>query len=411
MANERAERDLGLVTGLALDPEIVAALQVGLPRFAELTVAAVMVEVPSYSRAFSGRMGKTIEGAVRMALGALVQIAARAEGSDLRSPLPAALDGAYELGRGEARNGRSMDALLAAYRVGARAAWREMATTVVERGLPALTVARFAELAFAFIDELSAASIAGHADERATTGQVRQHYLDQLGQNLLAGKPEEALLSSAERATWQAPDTLTAVLLPLAQTRGLMSRFGQATLHITEELPGMEATDPSAVLLIPDMDGANRATLLRLLEDRHAIVGPAREWTRVRSSYQRALRTREIVRGDIAAPIDTNEHLVELILTADLEAAEDLRNRVLAPLAEIRASSAERLGETLRSWLLHQGQRDLVAADLYVHAQTVRYRMTQLRELYGDRLSDPQTVLELIVALSIPSTPDNDEVT
>jgi DNA-binding PucR family transcriptional regulator len=37
-----------------------------------------------------------------------------------------------------------------------------------------------------------------------------------------------------------------------------------------------------------------------------------------------------------------------------------------------------------------------------VHAQTVRYRMTQLRELYGDRLNDPRTILELTVALGVP---------
>jgi hypothetical protein len=30
--------------------------------------------------------------------------------------------------------------------------------------------------------------------------------------------------------------------------------------------------------------------------------------------------------------------------------------------------------------------------------------MTQLRDLYGERLNDPQTILELIVALSIPAT-------
>ena len=29
--------------------------------------------------------------------------------------------------------------------------------------------------------------------------------------------------------------------------------------------------------------------------------------------------------------------------------------------------------------------------------------MTQLRELYGERLNDPQVVLELLVALSIPA--------
>ena len=35
-----------------------------------------------------------------------------------------------------------------------------------------------------------------------------------------------------------------------------------------------------------------------------------------------------------------------------------------------------------------------------MHAQTVRYRMGQLRELYGDRLDDPATVLDLLLALS-----------
>jgi DNA-binding PucR family transcriptional regulator len=34
-----------------------------------------------------------------------------------------------------------------------------------------------------------------------------------------------------------------------------------------------------------------------------------------------------------------------------------------------------------------------------VHAQTVRYRMGQLRELYGERLDDPDTVLALTVSL------------
>jgi DNA-binding PucR family transcriptional regulator len=95
---------------------------------------------------------------------------------------------------------------------------------------------------------------------------------------------------------------------------------------------------------------------------------------------------------------------VEIVLGADPEAAEDLRRRALAPLQGLRPATAERLAQTLRSWLLHQGQRDAVAADLFVHAQTVRYRMNQVRELYGNRLSDPQTILELTVALGIAGT-------
>jgi DNA-binding PucR family transcriptional regulator len=135
------------------------------------------------------------------------------------------------------------------------------------------------------------------------------------------------------------------------------------------------------------------------------MVGPARPWTQAHSSYHRILRARELhLAGDDTDTVDTDTHLVELVLGADGDAADDLRHQVLAPLSQLRPNTADRLAETLRSWLLHQGQRDAVAADLFVHAQTVRYRMTQLRELYGERLNDPQTVLQLIVALSIPTT-------
>ena len=38
-----------------------------------------------------------------------------------------------------------------------------------------------------------------------------------------------------------------------------------------------------------------------------------------------------------------------------------------------------------------------------MHPQTVRYRMTQIRERYGDALTDPQQVLSLILALAHPA--------
>jgi hypothetical protein len=213
------------VGGLALNDQVVAALQAGLPEVAERTVAAVTVEVPSYADAFSGRMGQRIESAVQMALGAFLQLAARSDDSDAGPPLSPALDGAYELGRGEARQGRSMDALLAAYRVGARVAWRELSGTAVDGGLAPLTIARFAELVFAFIDELSAASVSGHADELASSDRQRRRGLDRLGRQLLAGVPLDKLLASAEAVGWQPPDTLTAVLVPSAQMRGVLTRF------------------------------------------------------------------------------------------------------------------------------------------------------------------------------------------
>nr|MBA3783285.1 helix-turn-helix domain-containing protein [Nocardioides sp.] len=79
----------------------------------------------------------------------------------------------------------------------------------------------------------------------------------------------------------------------------------------------------------------------------------------------------------------------------------DLRRRALAPLDDLRPSTREKLTETLRAWLLHHGRREEIAAVLFVHPQTVRYRMGQLREAYGDALDDPDTVLALTVALAV----------
>lgn len=383
---------------LDLDAVTLDALRARLPLVAEQTVNAITVDVPSYAGALAGRMGVTIENAVRVALGTFLQWVAHPEPAERNSTITPAQEGAYELGRGEARSGRTMDALLAAYRVGARVAWRDFAETAVSGGLPAASVADFAELVFAFIDELSAASVTGHADELATSGRVRERYLDRLAKNLLAGEPGDVLLASAERAGWEPPTTLTAALVPAAQARTIASNLGPRTL-VVEELAGIDAADGIALLLVPDVEGGKRARLTAALDGTSAVLGPARDWTQAAASYRRAVRGRELRAG--ADIVDTDARLSELILGADPELLADLRRQVLAPLADLRPATAERLTDTLRAWLLHQGRRDDVAAELFVHAQTVRYRMGQIRELFGDRLDDPQTVLDLTVALGL----------
>jgi PucR C-terminal helix-turn-helix domain len=414
------------LAGLAMAAPVVSALQQRLPSVAAQTVAAVVAEVPGYAGALSGTMGENIEAAVQMALGGFLKLASGSRGSDPSTPLGPTREGAYALGRGEARSGRSMDALLAAYRVGARVAWRELAAAAAEAGLGAGRMAQFAELVFAYIDELSAASVAGHSDELSTSGRARQRYLERLGQHLVAGASADVLAAGAERADWPAPRTLTAVLLPAAHVRGAVSLLGGRTLQVGEDLPGLDADseEPLSLLLVPDMDGRDRGQLMRVLQGRSAVVGPPRPWTRARSSYLRAVATLGLAgvrrgggrreggrpegerrQGGPDEPVDTEQHLAELVVGADAEALADLRSKALAPLATLRPHTAVRLADTLRSWLLHQGRRDAVAEDLHVHPQTVRYRMGQLRELYGARLADPREVLELLLALHGPDRP------
>ena len=376
--------------GVLLGPDVIAEMRAHLPDVADRTVAAITEEVPSYQDALSGSMGEIIRNAVQLALGGFLSLAGGRRGANPGTPAAPAVEGAYQLGRGEARNGRTTDALLSAYRIGARVAWREMSATAVKSGIPADRLAGFAELVFAYIDELSAASVAGHTDELATSGRVRERLLERLASDLLDGAPTDHVVEAAARAEWPEPKTLTAVIVPEAQAR-----------RVRGVLPGvvLQAVDRSdipdrALLLVPDAHGRERAGLLGALS-RGCIAGPPRPWLQVRASYDRALRAYE---GGLTG--DTELHLTRLVLTADPEALADLRARALAPLADLRPAVAEKLTDTLRSWLFHHGRREDVAAELFVHPQTVRYRMNQLRDLYGDRLDDPETVLELTIALS-----------
>ncbi|MCI4061207.1 helix-turn-helix domain-containing protein [Micromonospora sp. R77] len=392
---------------LELDEQVAGRLRDRLPVVAERTVSAITAEVPSYSGTLTGSMREKIENAVRLALGTFLQLLEGTQPSDPSTPLTPALAAAYALGSGEARAGRSMDALLAAYRIGARVAWREVSTTSVQAGLAAATVAEFAELMFAYIDELSAASVAGHADELASAGRARRRSLERLAQQLLAGEPEETLRRSAERADWPPPRTLTVVLLPRRSLRAVLALLSPHTLESGEDLPGVEPAEELAVLLVPDVHAGRRRQLTRVLHGHRAVLGPARPWHRVATSYQRAVRALALDLGDPTgeAPLDTEQHLARLLLSMDPEGLADLRTQALAPLASLPPATAHRLAGTLRSWLLHQGRRDDVAADLFVHPQTVRYRMGKLRELYGDRLHDPATVLDLTLALAVPPPP------
>ena len=103
-------------------------------------------------------------------------------GADRRTPTAPAVEGAYQLGRG--RGPQRADAPRRCSRRTGSAPGSPGArcrTTAVRNGRRRRRRwCRFAELVFAYIDELSAASVAGHTDELATTGRVRQRLLERL---------------------------------------------------------------------------------------------------------------------------------------------------------------------------------------------------------------------------------------
>ena len=146
----------------AVPPEAAEALRPVLPGLADETIAAIAREVPGYSRALEGEFGQIVRLGVEVAFNRFVDL--------LADPSPDSHEARatyVNLGRGEFHAGRSLDTLLAAYRVGARLAWRRFVEAGVEAGLSPPAIYSLGEAIFAYIDELSAESAEGYAEEQS----------------------------------------------------------------------------------------------------------------------------------------------------------------------------------------------------------------------------------------------------
>src|ERR1700730_10917072 len=267
----------GEPTRLELHEPVLADMWASLPSVAERTVAAVVAEVPSYADAFSGPMGEAIENAVEQALAGFLRLTADGADPATSPTIKPALDGAYALGQGEARQGRSTDVLLAAYRVGARTAWRELSAVAVSHRAPGETLGVFAEFVFAYIDRLSALSVAGHADELAKTGLARQRQRENLVRKLLTAAPIEDVRAIAERAAWTPPLTLTAIAVVRGHEGGIAAALDPRTLEVPEDALG-PLPRQVALLLVPDVGGRARAALIDSIGATGTVIGPARPW-------------------------------------------------------------------------------------------------------------------------------------
>ena len=161
----------------------------------------------------------------------------------------------------------------------------------------------------------------------------------------------------------------------------------------------LEGTEPCLLTPNPDRD-------LRGLEGRlpgwRAATGPRVRPADAATSAHWARRTLDLVRRGVLddRPVThTADHLATHWLLLDRFLLAELSAKTLAPFAGLTAKQQVRLAETLLSWLEHNGNTPDIAHALGIHPQTVRYRVSQLSDLFGDRLADPAQRLEIQMTL------------
>jgi hypothetical protein len=374
----------------ALPPRIVEVLRPALPEVADEIIDAVR-RVPAYARPLEGEFGIGLRAGVQEALRHFL--------AEIEAGGPVERPDVYRgLGQGEMRAGRSLDALLSAYRAGARVAWRRFVALGSAAGLAPETLYLLAEAIFAYIDVLSAESAEGHASEQSAAASEVELHRRRLVRMLVRDPPAEpaAIQAAAVEAGWDLPRTLTVLVAS--------GHRGPFALHLPPDAI-VETIGDLSVAIVPDPEAPGRLSELKRTIVEGGLVGAMGttvQWPQATLSFVRA-RAALALAGELPSLIVARDHIGELMLRTDSVLAEELAEQQLAPLARLSPGSRARMLETLRSWLAEQGRIGPMSERLGVHPQTARYRLGRLRDLFGASLDDPDERFWLDLALRVRS--------
>jgi len=373
-----------------------------LPAVAEEILETIGREIPEYARPLEGTFGRGVHRGVGEAL---AQFAALIRNPD--ADRKSSREVYISLGRGEFENGRALDALQTAYRIGARIAWKRIASASLDASLDGKTLALLAESIFVYINELSADSTEGYADAQSEQQGERLLRERQLVIMMLRSPaiPLDELKALGNSVGWRVPKRIAALI---CHERDLAEITRVLPIDVISAL-----VDGYGCIAVPDANGPGRLAQIReAVGGRVVALGNDTVPNRLRDSWQLGRTAIEAAGSGVLSSgglIRAEEHLIDLTIYESRDLIARLGDRCLAPLATLTPKSRIRMVSTASAFIRHQGNAAEMARALHIHPQTARYRVAKLRELFGDRLDDADSRFEIELALRAVASAETDE--
>jgi hypothetical protein len=386
-----------------LPARLAAWLKPELPSIANEMISAIRLTIPEYRRPMEGEFALGLRMGVERALQQFTELIA-----DPGAPQEHNRKTFRKLGRGELYEGRSLDALQAAYRVGARVAWRRYARVAKNAGLSSELTGLLGEAVFTHIHELADESAKGYAEAQANAASTVAHRRQRLLRSLLANRraDQEELADLAIAANWPLPAKVVCVAVSADEDNVPID------LPVLPSNVLVSALDAEPFLVLPaDHLARHEAALRDALRGKFTVFGPAVPAVAARQSLIWARRTARLARRG-ALPrkpvLSATDHLGTLQLLNDEDLARFANEHTLSIFDTLTPAQRRRMEATLLAWLSSKGRTaPEVAAILGIHPQTSRYRLRQLTALLGDRLLDPDFRFEAETALRSRSLLDS----
>jgi PucR C-terminal helix-turn-helix domain len=370
--------------------QLAAIMRPELPDLAREIIAEIRARIPEYARPMDGPYGHALRTGVQQALTSFFDSVA-----DPSAPHDQRDHVCRMLGQYEAQEGRSLDSLQAAYRIGVHVGWRRVMDVGLRCAAPSPVMSWLADAMLTHMDELASLSLQGYLEVKARSAQSQQEWRRRLLRLILErpAAPPRAISELAELVGWTVPDEVTLVALEPGR-----ERWPEVPDDALGELSGQQPH-----LLLPGrVSEDDRAPLRRALAGGRCAVGLSMPMAEAWHSLRWARRALAFSRAGILSDEEVvfcDDFLVELWLLADDLLIEQLAKRRLGALAKLTSVQRQRLAETFTAWLETRGTAPEMAEHLKVHPQTVRYRMRNLERTLGGQLSDPDArfAIELVL--------------
>ena len=369
---------------------IETVLPAELPQIAREISRRIQAEIPEYRFAAEGEHVRMLRESTEKAVLTFVTQIFRT--GELTSE---AEEFFRSRGRIEAGEGRSLEALLAAFRLGSLVAWRRIIAATERDPLPSEVVGRLAELLFSFGDRL--AQLAGEGFlEAGDDVDAHTRLRTRLARMILSqpGVPADSVAELAARAGWVVPERVVVVELDaVLDPRALLALGADA-------LVDHDQVKPLAVLRAP-LDADALLATLELIDVR-AVAGCTVALAEASKSLRWA-RLAARLRDDGVLPSAQltvcDDHTPTLLMHSEPAVGDLLVERRLGPLAALPLPRRLKFAQLLAAWLEHGGSQADLAQTMQAHRQTVHYRIGRLQAMFGDQLVDRDARVEILLAL------------
>ena len=315
--------------------------------------------------------------------------------------------------RANVRRGIPLPAELRAYRLGHAWLWDRWTRALQERIADPEELIAAQEMSsaciFAYIDRVSDQLVEEYGTERERMMRGAAQLRAETVRAILAGEPlDEETLPGRLGYDVRRTHVAMRVSSGTSEIRGLERAAQEAAAALA---PGEPLVVPSGAASLDVWAGSYEPLHTRALARyeppegvRVAFGKPARGLDGFRRSHQEAVqaaRVASLAGSGAGAVVDYERVELVSLLACDLPRAREFVASRLGPLAA-PGEPTQRLRETLRVFLALGGRSARAAKELYVHQNTVAYRIKRAEELLGRRVTEDP--VELICALTLADT-------